>query len=87
MIHGIVKKRIIPDTPFGQMPLLEHNGKVAHQSLAICRYLAKQVKLVGKDDWEDLEIDATADTISDLRLSKLYLYFNCSKSVTFDHFF
>ncbi|CAH1981954.1 unnamed protein product [Acanthoscelides obtectus] len=53
--------------PFGQMPVLEYNGKVAHQSLAICRYLAKQVKLVGKDDWEDLEIDAAVDTVNDLR--------------------
>uniref|UniRef100_V5GZQ6 glutathione transferase n=1 Tax=Anoplophora glabripennis TaxID=217634 RepID=V5GZQ6_ANOGL len=57
-----------PSTPFGQMPILEHNGKVAYQSAAICRYLAKQVKLVGKNEWEDLEIDATVDTITDLRL-------------------
>lgn len=57
--------------PFGQMPVLEHNGKVAHQSVAISRYLAKQVKLVGKDDWEDLEIDAVVDTFTDLRSSKL----------------
>ena len=56
--------------PFGQLPIFEHNGKVAHQSLAICRYLAKQVKLTGKDDWEDLEIDAAVDTINDFRQSK-----------------
>lgn len=56
--------------PFGQMPVVEHNGKVAHQTAAICRYLAKQVKLVGKDDWEDLEIDAAVDTVNDLRASK-----------------
>ncbi|XP_023313071.1 glutathione S-transferase-like isoform X2 [Anoplophora glabripennis] len=57
-----------PNTPFGQLPILEYNGKVAYQSTAICRYVAKQVNLVGKDDWEDLEIDATVDTITDLRL-------------------
>ncbi|KAL3275520.1 hypothetical protein HHI36_020279 [Cryptolaemus montrouzieri] len=56
-----------PNMPFGQMPVLEHNGKKAHQSLAICKYLAKQVKLVGNDDWEDLEIDAAAFTVNDLR--------------------
>nr|AVT42191.1 glutathione S-transferase s1 [Lissorhoptrus oryzophilus] len=56
-----------PSMPMGQMPVLEHNGKVAHQSMAICRYLAKQVKLTGKDDWEDLEIDAMADTVNDFR--------------------
>lgn len=56
--------------PFGQIPVLEVNGKVAHQSAAIERYLAKQFKLTGKDDWEDLEIDSIVDTITDLRLSK-----------------
>ncbi|KAJ8968767.1 hypothetical protein NQ314_002116 [Rhamnusium bicolor] len=56
--------------PFGQIPVLEHEGKTAHQSIAIARYLAKQVKLIGKDDWEDLEIDAAVDTVNDLRQSK-----------------
>lgn len=56
--------------PFGQMPVLDINGKMYHQSLAICRYVAKQVKLVGSDDLENLEIDAAADTVNDLRASK-----------------
>ncbi|KAF7271038.1 glutathione S-transferase-like [Rhynchophorus ferrugineus] len=56
-----------PSMPMGQMPTLEYNGKIAHQSMAICRFLAKQVKLVGKDDWEDLEIDAMVDTVNDFR--------------------
>lgn len=54
--------------PFGQMPILEVDGKNVFQSAAICRYLAKQVKLNGSNDWEDLEIDSVADTISDLRV-------------------
>lgn len=52
------------------MPILEVDGKVAHQSKAICRYVAKQVKLTGKDDWEDLVIDSVIDTIDDLRASE-----------------
>lgn len=56
--------------PMGQMPVLEVDGKRAHQSLAITRYLAKQVGLNGADAWEDLEIDTVVDTINDLRLSK-----------------
>lgn len=60
----------IPATPFGQMPVLEVDGKKINQSTAICRYLAKQHGLVGANDWEDLEIDATVDTIHDLRTSK-----------------
>lgn len=60
--------------PMGQMPVLEVDGKRAHQSLAITRYLAKQVGLVGADAWEDLEIDTVVDTINDLRLSEFQLF-------------
>ncbi|KAK4872788.1 hypothetical protein RN001_014817 [Aquatica leii] len=62
-----------PDMPFGQVPVLEVNGKKVHQSLAICRYLGKQLKINGNTDWEDLEIDSMADTINDLR-AKIALY-------------
>ncbi|CAH1117413.1 unnamed protein product [Phaedon cochleariae] len=64
---------IKPTMPFGQMPILEHNGKVAHQSIPIARYVAKQVKLNGKNDWEDLEIDSAVETVNDLR-AKLAVY-------------
>ncbi|KAK5640386.1 hypothetical protein RI129_011197 [Pyrocoelia pectoralis] len=47
---------IKPHMPFGKIP-----------SIAITRYLAKKVKLVGANDLEDLEIDAIVDTINDLR--------------------
>lgn len=59
--------------PLGQMPILEVDGKRAHQSLAITRYLAKQVGLVGTNAWEDLEIDTVVDTINDLRMSEFQL--------------
>ena len=60
--------------PFGQLPVLEEDGKRINQSTAICRYLAKKCSLNGTNDWEDLEIDATVDTISDLRISRLKFY-------------
>lgn len=56
-----------PEMPFGQVPVLEVDGKKIPQSVAICRYLAKQHGLAGKDDWEALEIDVTVDTIHDVR--------------------
>ncbi|KAI4471543.1 glutathione s-transferase [Holotrichia oblita] len=56
-----------PNMPFGQVPIYEENGKTAHQSVAIARYAAKKVNLVGDDDWENLEIDAIVDTINDFR--------------------
>ena len=58
----------------GQMPVLEVDGKRAHQHLAITRYLAKVVGLVGADAWEDLEIDTVVDTINDFRLSEFSLF-------------
>ncbi|KAJ3663472.1 hypothetical protein Zmor_007731 [Zophobas morio] len=62
-------------TPFGLLPLLEHNGKQVNQSKAIARYLAKKVKLVGDDDWENLEIDAIVDTLDDLRQKVVTIFF------------
>ncbi|XP_053597232.1 glutathione S-transferase-like [Microplitis demolitor] len=53
--------------PYGQVPVLEVDGKKINQSVAICRYLAKQYGLAGKDDWQNLEIDATVETIHDIR--------------------
>lgn len=61
--------RII-DLPFGQVPVLEINDKKVHQSVAISRYLAKTLNLVGLNELEDLEIDSIVDTIVDLRTSK-----------------
>ncbi|XP_071864637.1 glutathione S-transferase-like [Bombus fervidus] len=58
---------IKPSTPYGQLPVLVIDGKKIAQSTAICRYLAKQYGLAGKDDWEALHIDATVDTIHDVR--------------------
>ncbi|XP_058456414.1 glutathione S-transferase [Malaya genurostris] len=54
--------------PMGQMPVLEVDGKRVHQSLAMCRYVAKQVGLAGSDPVEELQIDAIVDTINDFRL-------------------
>lgn len=60
--------------PFGKLPVLEIDGKVLNQSMAICRYLAKKAGLVGSDDWESLLIDVAVDNINDLRLGKQYFF-------------
>lgn len=59
----------IVDYPFGQVPVLEMNGKQIGQSVAICRYLGTNLKLAGKNAWESMEIDSIVDTIVDLRMS------------------
>lgn len=56
--------------PMGQVPVLEIDGKQYHQSRAIGRFLAKKGKLYGSDDLEAMQIDATVDSIDDLRQGK-----------------
>lgn len=65
--------------PMGQLPILEVDGKRAHQSLACSRFLARQVGLVGGDDWENLQIDTVADTVNDFRLSMFYFLIVANK--------
>lgn len=63
-----------PTTPFGQLPTLEFDGKVYSQTLPICRYLAKQLNLLGKTDLDALEIDAVANALFDLRKQAAMAY-------------
>jgi len=56
--------------PFGEVPVLEIDGKKLNQSVAITRYLSKKAGLAGNDDWESLLIDIAVDNIQDLRQSK-----------------
>lgn len=59
----------------GQVPILEVDGKVLHQSPAITRYLGKQFGLAGANDWENLQIDIAYETINDLRASEIIFSF------------
>jgi hypothetical protein len=54
--------------PFGKVPVLEIDNKVLHQSIALCRYLGTEAGLVGKNSWENLQIDIMVDTINDYRI-------------------
>ncbi|XP_041786210.1 glutathione S-transferase-like [Anopheles merus] len=68
-IRSWIDKRPKTETmPMGQMPVLEVDGKRVHQSLAMCRYVAKQINLAGDNPLEALQIDAIVDTINDFRL-------------------
>ena len=53
-------------TPFGQVPVLEVDGKPLAQSNTIARYLARQHGLAGKDAWQEGEADMYVDCIGDL---------------------
>lgn len=56
--------------PFGKLPVLEVDGNVIGQSIAIARYLANKAGLAGNDDWESLMIDMVIGNIDDLRSGK-----------------
>jgi len=58
---------IKPTMPFGQVPVLEIDGKVVNQSVAISRYLAKKAGLTGNNEWETLLIDVAIDNIYEMR--------------------
>jgi len=58
---------IKPSTPFGQMPVLEVDGKALAQSHAINRYLARQFGLAGSNEWESAQIDALSDGMDEMR--------------------
>lgn len=48
-------------TVFGQLPILEVDGKQIPQSCAMARFLARQYKLAGKDAFEEAYVDSIAD--------------------------
>jgi glutathione S-transferase len=54
-----------PLAPFGQLPLLEVDGKMLCQSNACARYLARQFKLAGKTDLEQAQADMIVDCLED----------------------
>ncbi|KHJ90796.1 glutathione S-transferase protein [Oesophagostomum dentatum] len=64
-----------PNLPFGQVPVLEVDGKQLAQSAAIARYLARQYGLAGADPFEEALVDSLADQYADYRVEvKPYVY-------------
>eukprot|EP00743_Colponemidia_sp_Colp-15_P002739 GILK01002966.1.p1 GENE.GILK01002966.1~~GILK01002966.1.p1 ORF type:complete len:221 (+),score=26.27 GILK01002966.1:39-665(+) len=51
---------------FGQMPILEVDGKVLTQSLAIARFLARRLGLHPTDEFEAAMVDLVVDGLSDV---------------------
>uniref|UniRef100_A0A8C9NJM0 glutathione transferase n=1 Tax=Serinus canaria TaxID=9135 RepID=A0A8C9NJM0_SERCA len=51
--------------PFGKLPILEVDGVIIHQSLAMARYLAREAGVAGQTPVEQALADAIVDTIDD----------------------
>merc|ERR1711976_590415 len=53
--------------PFGTIPVLEIDGKQLAQSTAIYRYLARELGLDGKDDFDQARCDSICDYVQDFK--------------------
>ncbi|KAK2151386.1 hypothetical protein LSH36_365g04041 [Paralvinella palmiformis] len=56
-----------PATPFGQVPILEVDGRRLAQSNAICRFLADKFGFMGRNPIEKAAIDGCCETITEIR--------------------
>ncbi|EFO91451.1 CRE-GST-9 protein [Caenorhabditis remanei] len=56
------------NTPFGQLPILEVDGKQLAQSVTIVRFLSKQFGISGRNSWEEAQIDSLSDQFKDYRI-------------------
>jgi len=57
---------IFSECPWGQVPVVEHNGKMYCQSLAIVRFLAKRFNLMGADEYEAYKCDEIYEALREL---------------------
>ncbi|XP_067009305.2 glutathione S-transferase [Anabrus simplex] len=73
--------KVKESTPYGLLPYIDIDGKRITQAVAITRYVAKLVGLAGKDDLEDLEIDAVVDTIVDLIIGVSAYYYEPDEAI------
>ncbi|XP_038222282.1 glutathione S-transferase 2-like isoform X3 [Zerene cesonia] len=64
-----------PTTPFGQMPVLEIDGKQYAQSLAIARYLGRKYGVAGDNAEEEFEIDQMVDYINETRTKAVVIHY------------
>ncbi|XP_046969312.1 glutathione S-transferase 2-like [Vanessa cardui] len=67
--------------PFGQMPVLEIDGKQYAQSTAIARYLGRKYGLAGKDIEEDFEIDQIIEFYNDIRIKASAIFHETDENV------
>ena len=52
--------------PFGQVPVLEVDGKMLAQSITIARHLARENGLAGETSWDQAIADQYVDCLTDL---------------------
>merc|ERR1712087_324326 len=56
-----------PSLPFGQLPVLEVDGDMIGQSMAIARYLASECGIAGSSGLVKAQVDEVVDVINDVQ--------------------
>ena len=69
-------QKLKPSTPYGSLPLLEWDGTCIAQSMAVARFIARQVGLAGRNDLESAQIDEIIDAINDLLNASAKVFFS-----------
>lgn len=62
------------EQPFGKLPVLEFEGKVLSESVAITRYIAREYGLEGKDNLESAKIDMLIDALKDCSGRRKFMF-------------
>ena len=65
-----------PTTPYGSLPLLEWDGVRIAQSMAIARFLAREVGLTGRNSLEAAQIDEVVDAVNDIAQAGAKAFFS-----------
>ena len=66
---------------FGQIPVLEVDGKTIAQSMTIARFLARKYNLVGKNELEEAETDMIVDCVTDAMNGKRWFNIEIYNSI------
>jgi len=64
-----------PKTPWGSLPVLEVDGKPLGQSMTIARYAAREGGFVGKNSFEQAQVESIVDQVTDLREKMIEMNF------------
>ena len=67
--------KLKPNTPTGQLPMLEVDGKTLTGSGPIARYLGEKYGLAGSNDFENAQIAGILDFLQDFRKKMVATYF------------
>ncbi|CAH1794689.1 unnamed protein product [Owenia fusiformis] len=62
-------------TPFGQLPILEVDGKVLSQSLAIARFAARETGLQGKTSFDQAIAESAVEAVSEVFRAQITAHF------------